>query len=449
MSYSTGSVIKLPPKDTPSGWCPEKELQAIGGAPSGDMVSWFDWTVIGGGFTGLAAARRLAELNPGDSIALIDAHPIGWGASGRNSGFIIDLPHKFDLDENDPDRLSSIMTLNATAVSDLKGHVDAFGIECEWSQAGKLQGAVAKRGTGKMRAFTEAMDRIDQPYTMLDRKELAALTGTSYYAGAVHTPGCVLMNPVKLVRGLAQNLPENVTVLDGCPVVRFAREGSTYGLTLRSQGCLMEISTAKTLLCTNAFTPEFGYLRNRIVPVMTFASMTRPLSDSEMEAYGGQPDWGLTPADPGGTTLRMTQDRRLLVRNQYDFAGHFGAPDTDLDRVRAKHRASFDARYPQLETVPFVSTWGGVCGLSRNHVSYFGKLDKNVWNSSCHNGVGVARGSISGRLLAESASGRRSRLLEQMNTVSNTPSLNPPNPFLGFGVKMRLKLAAWESREEL
>lgn len=449
MSINAGSVSKLPPKDTPSGWLPAKELNAIGQAPLSGEKIWFDWTVIGGGFTGLAAARRLAELNPKDSVALIDAHPIGWGASGRNSGFIIDLPHKFDLDSSDPERLSSIMTLNATAVSDLKSHVDEFSIECEWSHAGKLQGAVAKRGSGKMRTFIEAMDRIDQPYTMLDRDELAAVTGTSYYAGAVHTPGCVLMNPVKLVRGLAENMPENVTVLDGCPVVHFERGRATCSITVRSQGCLIEISTAKTLLCTNAFTPEFGFLRNRIVPVITFASMTRPLTDAEMQVYGGQLDWGLTPADPGGTTLRMTQDRRLLVRNQYDFAGRFGVPDTDLDRVRSNHRTSFDARFPHLSQVPFVSTWGGVCGLSRNHVSYFGKLCENVWNSSCHNGVGVARGSISGRLLAESASGESSGLLEKMQAVSNTPALNPPNPFLGLGVKMRLKLAAWESREEI
>lgn len=449
MSNNTGAVFKLPPKDTPSGWVDPNTFRTVGTAPARGRISWYDWTVIGGGFTGLAAARKLAELNPSDSITLIDAHAIGWGASGRNSGFIIDLPHKFDLDSCDPERLSAIMTLNTRAISDLKSHVKAHEIECEWSHAGKLQGAVTKRGTGKMRAFTKAMDRIEQPYSLLDRDELATVTGSNYYAGAVHTPGCVLMNPVKLVRGLAQNLPENVTVLDGCPVVRFSREGRTIGMTLRHQGCLVEVSTAKTLLCTNAFTPEFGFLRNRIVPVVTFASMTRPLTDNEMSAFGGQLDWGLTPADPGGTTLRMTQDRRLLVRNQYDFAGQFGVPDADLDKVRKKHRTSFDARYPQLEQVPFVNTWGGVCGLSRNHVSYFGKLADNVWNSSCHNGVGVARGTISGRLLAEAASGKRSSLLEKMNAVSNTPSLNPPNPFLGLGVKMRLKLAAWESREEI
>ncbi|MDF9301977.1 FAD-binding oxidoreductase [Tritonibacter mobilis] len=423
-------IRQLPPDDTPAGWVEPSEYAAIGSRRHHDRVTHFDWTVIGAGFTGLAAARRLAELNPQDTVALIDAKPIGWGASGRNSGFIIDLPHKFDLDSDDPDRLSAIMRLNSRAISDLEAHVQAAEIACDWSPVGKLQGAVRERGTGKMRQFVKALEKINQPYTALDRSEVADITGTNYYAGAIHTPGCVLMNPVRLTRGLARSLPQNVTLFDGSPVVRFERESRGFGMTLRSRGIPLEVTTSAVLMCTNAFTPEFGFLQNRIVPVITFASMTRPLSGAEMDSFGGRLDWGLTPADPGGTTLRMTRDRRLLVRNQYDYAGHYGAKDSALDIVRQKHREALDKRYPGLKKVPFDSTWGGVCGLSRNHVSYFGEIASDVWNSSCHNGVGVARGTISGRLLAEAASGRSSSLLQDMFAVSNTPSLNPLIHFL-------------------
>src|SRR5262249_52274539 len=317
MTPKLTEIDRLPPKDTPSGWVPINQLHVIGQPPLFDGVSSFDWAVVGAGFTGLAAARRLAELHPDQHIALIDAMPVGWGASGRNSGFVIDLPHKFDLDSDDADRLRTILRLNRVAIADLQRHVEAYGIECEWSPAGKLQGAVRARGTGKLRSFIQALERIGQPYELLDREAVAQITGTAYYAFAVRTPGCVLMNPVKLAR----YMPENVRVMDGCPVERFTREGRSVSMTLLSHGAWMNVSANKVLLCTNAFTPEFGLLRYRIVPVMTFASMTRPLTHSEMEVFGGQLDWGLTPADPGGTTLRMTQDPRLLVRNHYDYAG--------------------------------------------------------------------------------------------------------------------------------
>lgn len=442
-------IGSLPPNDTPSGWVPANEFSVIGKAPNGDRTNHFDWVVVGAGFTGLAAARRLGELHPGQTVALVEAKPIGWGTSGRNSGFIIDLPHKFDLESRDAERLKAVMTLNTTAISDLKKLVDSNRIECEWSRAGKLQGAVRDRGTGKMTEFADAMESIGQSYTKLDRDEVAAITGTTYYAGAIHTPECVLMNPVKLTRGLASTMPENVFVFDGCPVVDMSKDGTGHVLRVRSQGVLAKMATQNLLLCTNAYTSEFGHLKQRIVPVITFASMTRPLSDEEMSLYSGQLDWGLTPADPGGTTLRMTQDRRLLIRNQYDYAGQYGVQDRVLDKIRKTHRETLDRRYPTLSHIPFESCWGGVCALSSNHVSYFGKLEPNVWNSSCHNGVGVARGTISGRLLAEAASGEESDLLAKMHSVSNTPARNPPNPILALGVRARLKLAAWESREEI
>ena len=145
----------------------------------------------------------------------------------------------------------------------------------------------------------------------------------------------------------------------------------------------------------------------------------------------------------------MTQDKRILIRNQYDYAKHYGKQDHELDQIRAKHREAFLLRYPQLKDVSFESSWGGVLGLSRNHVSYFGKVSADVWNTSCHNGVGVARGSISGRLLAEAACEHESNLLDMMRKVSQRPSLNPPDPFLGIGVKMRLKYDSWKSRKEI
>ena len=195
----------------------------MGRSPSDTKLRMFDWAVIGGGFSGIAAAQRLGELNPKDSIVLIDAHPIGWGASGRNSGFIIDLPHKFDLESDDKSWLHAVMTLNAQALSNLKSTVQAHNIDCEWSQAGKLQAAITSRGESKMQIFISALDRLNQPYTLLNRHELTRVIGTTYYSAAVHTPGCVLMNPVKLVRGLAASLPKNVTIFDNAPVVRFVK----------------------------------------------------------------------------------------------------------------------------------------------------------------------------------------------------------------------------------
>ena len=446
MNAAAQTIRRQPLADTPAGWIPLAELSVMGTAYPPPTV---DWAVIGAGFTGLAAARRLAELNPDATVALIEARPVGWGSSGRNAGFVIDLPHKFDLDGSDPERMRRIVRLNKTAIADLERLVAEHGISCEWSRAGKLQAAIGDTGMAGMRVFARALDGIKQPYNMLDRAAVADVTGTEYYQGAIFTPNCILMNPARLVRGLARSLPGNVVLLDGCPVVCQEREGNGFKITIRRNGVPVPVKARGIVAATNAYTPEFGWMRDRIVPVATFASLTRPLTDEEFASFGGRLDWGMTPADVGGTTLRMTQDRRLLVRNQYDYVGQYSASDQTLDRVRRSHRLALSRRWPQLAGIPFDSTWGGVTALARNRVSFFGKMADGVWSSNTHNGVGVARGTISGRLLAEAASGHDSELLADMEAISGMPARNPPRPFVGIGVKTRLRYEAWKSRKEI
>ena len=108
--------------------------------------SSFRTIVIGGGFVGTAAARRLAENQPEEKILLIDALKIGQGASGRNSGFVINLPHKRDLEMGATEIKRKILKLNRIAIAYLETQVKKFGIDCQWSNAGKYQAAVGERG---------------------------------------------------------------------------------------------------------------------------------------------------------------------------------------------------------------------------------------------------------------------------------------------------------------
>jgi glycine/D-amino acid oxidase-like deaminating enzyme len=285
---------------------------------------------------------------------------------------------------------------------------------------------------------------------MLDQQGCLDITGTNYYSGAIFTPGSALVNPLSLARGLAANLPANVLLRDDTAVLGMTSVDKGYELTLETTDKQTYSTTAsKVILAVDPFTPEFGYLKNRILPLLTFASITRPLTDSEKARFKGTLDWGLTPADAGGTTLRMTQDGRILLRNQYANAPKYRADKHMLADVEEKQREGFEKRYPDLSHVPFETTWGGVCGLSANHVSHFGEVAKGVYSASCYNGVGVAKGTISGKLLAEMACDHATSELEDIQTISGLPSLIPPEPIRGIGVTTRLKFAEWQSKDEI
>ena len=436
-----------PPLDIPTGWRPVSDILPLG--EDTKIAQNYDWLVVGAGITGLSSARRLAELRPDDSILLVDARPVGWGASGRNSGFLLDLPHKFDFDKLDLVRLERITRLNRTAISDLRELVQNENISCDWSETGKLQGAVKSRGTGMLRKFCEALDFIDEPYETLDRESCHEIMGTDYYAGAVYTRGCVLVDPFALVRGLAASLPKNVDLADDAAVTLFGPNATGFGATLkRSTGETQEIHAHQVILATDPYTSGFGYLKNRILPTITFASITRPLTKKERAGYQGRMNWGLTPADAAGTTLRMTADGRLLIRNHYAHAPQFKSRDADLAKAREDHRIGIDKRFPQFSHVPFTSTWGGVVSLSRNHATFFGELASGVYSANCYNGVGMTRGAISGRLLADLATNTQSTLLDDIRSVSGKPSILPPEPFLDMGARTRMRLAEWESQSE-
>lgn len=440
------TTINLPHDDSTCGWYANLPERAAIKRLDGQQRA--DYAVIGAGFAGLAAARRLAVLNPQARILLIDAQRVGYGASGRNSGFVIDLPHKFALEHPDPLHKQRLLGLNRAAISQLEQLVKQHRIECQWSHAGKYQGAVGERGLAYLEHFRHLLSDLGEPFQDVERKALAKTLGTDHYSGAIFTPGCYLMQPAALVAGLANSLPANVELLEESPINRLERDGKGGWLLHARQGTA---HCNQLLLATSIFTREFGYLRNRLLPVMTFASWTRPLTDDEMVAYGGQLDWGLTPADHAGTTVRMTQDRRLIIRNTYKHVPRYGRSTSDgmREKVREAHRAAFLKRFPQLAAVSFSHTWGGVYAISRNFTNFFGELEKGVYASACDNGVGAAWGTISGTLLADLVSGVESSQLNDIRTVTGMPSLNPPEPFLGLGVRSRIRLAAWNSRSEL
>ncbi|NAZ52001.1 FAD-dependent oxidoreductase [Vibrio toranzoniae] len=438
-------MIHLPNDDATCGWY--HALSSIPEKPTLKGKQTADYVVLGAGFAGLAMARRLAEHAPNARIILIDAQKIGQGASGRNSGFVIDLPHKFSLEHPDPAHKQKLLALNRSAIAQLDCLISQYSIDCQWSAKGKYQGAVGERGEAYLDHFEHLMQDLGEPYSHVDGSELAKVLGTNYYSRAIYTPGGYLMQPAALVRGLGESLPDNVEVLENSPIRKLSKENGHW--VLHGDDGLVE--TTELLLGTSIFTREFGYLKNRLLPVMTFASWTRPLTDAEMQRYGGQLNWGLTPADHAGTTLRMTVDRRILIRNTYKHVPKYGSSMSDKvrEQIRDDHRQVFLARYPELADVPFTHTWGGVYAISRNFTNFFGQLDQGVYASACDNGVGAAWGTISGTLLADYVMGATSNSLGDIKSVTGMPSMNPPEPFLGMGVKSRIQLAKWQSRSEL
>ncbi len=395
-----------------------------------------DWVVVGAGVTGLAAARRLAELAPEARVILIDGYRVGYGASGRNSGFIIDTPHLSEQLSTNANQ--SISRMVVAGLKELESHVLTHNIDCEWSPQGHLTAVVESKRVKNLHATQRTLEASGEAYEWFDREALARVVGTDHYHAAVLTPRTVLVNPAAMCRGLGETMPDNVEVFEETPVHR-VEAGSPVQITC-AEGT---ISAANVLLTTNAFITKLDYLKRDVFPMIECASLSRPLTEDEQAAMGGTPNWGIT----GYATMRRTLSNRMLVRNGTFYEDDFRISQGMRNRLVSSHKTGLLKRFPMLDKLEFEHTWAGVICMTRNFASYFGRLEPGVYAALGYCGVGLARGTISGSLLAEYAMGSKSDLISDVQSVSG-PARLPPKLFLGWGVRAQLAWYRWKHRGE-
>lgn len=434
-------VSLLPRYDRSNGW-----LEILPPLPAANKVEGnlvFDHVVIGGGYGGLAAARRLAELAPESSIALVEADRIGNNAAGRCSGFIIDHAHNIRAKgfADDTENAKRGIALNRAGLDWLREIVKANDIDCDWREEGKIHAAASDKGEEFLTEFAASLDAVNEDYSMLDADELKAKFGTDFYHRGLLAPHTVLVQPAALVIGLACTMPSNVTVFESSPITDY-----TFGSPHKLQTSGGTITAASVILAANGFGEGFGFFTKHLIPLITWGSMTRQLTADELDRLGGEESYGVIPAHPAGTTVRRLPEGRILIRNQYTYSRR---SDVQVGKgpVAAVHRKSFEARYPMLADVEFEYTWGGALSLSRNGAGVCGELQPGVWSTMVYQGTGMAKGTISGKYLAEMMMGHIPPLVDVL-TGKTAPSRNYPEPFNGWGVAMNARWRRWQAGPE-
>ncbi|CAB3793706.1 Gamma-glutamylputrescine oxidoreductase [Paraburkholderia ultramafica] len=406
----------------------------------------YDWVVVGGGITGLCAARRLAELAPNASIALVEADRIGRTTAGRNSGFFVDLPHDISSESysRSVEADKADVRFQRHGIDYVRSVVKEHMIECDWRDDGKFHASVNRKGHAALAHFAEGLERIDEAFEWLDKAAIAKVTGTDFYEGALFTPGCSTVQPAALMRGLAATLPDNVQVFELSAVKRIEDDGLSKVLTFAGG----KILAKRVILCTNAYAATFGGHPNGLLPVYTFASMTRVMNPDEVKRLGGTRSWALIPADPMGSTVRRLGTDRICVRNHFAFRPNLEVSQADLAKAKSLHQRSFDRRFPMLKDVELEYTWGGPLCLSANNGALFGRRADGVFEAVGCNGLGLSRGSASGKLIAEYALGQSSDLVRQLLNQPHPRSL-PVRPIADVAVSAAIWVKEFSAGAEL
>lgn len=435
---------RFPAPDGVNGWWETLPPPSVADTVSSEH--WFDWVVIGGGITGLCTARRVAELAPGASVALVEADRIGRTTAGRNSGFFVDLPHDISSESysRSVEADKADVRLQRHGIDYVRSAVRQHKIECDWRDDGKFHASVNRKGQAALAHFADGLARIDEPFEWLDEAAIGKVTGTGFYRGALFTPGCSTVQPAALMRGLAATLPRNVKVFEFSAVRALEQRGESKVLSF-SGGTIV---AKQVILCTNAYGATFGGHQNGLLPVYTFASMTRVMNQDEVRALGGTRSWALIPADPMGTTVRRLITDRICVRNHFAFRPNLEVSCADLVKAKSLHQRSFDRRFPMLKGVELEYTWGGPLCLSANNGALFGRRNDGIFEAMGCNGLGLSRGSAAGKLIAEYALGESSELVRQLLKQPH-PRLLPARPIADVAVSAAIWVKEFAAGAEL
>lgn len=408
-----------------------------------------DVTIIGAGFAGCSAARRLLQLDPTLKIVLLDADGIAEGSNGRNSGFMVDLPHALTSDDyagHGDDRL--LTDLNRHAIAFAQEAVHDYGIDPNYfDRSGKINGAGGPKADAANHSYARHLDKLGEAYELYDQRTMQEITGSRHYLSGLYTPGTVTLQPAGYIRGVIKGLAPHVSVFERTPALSFVKSGTSWRVTTPKGA----ITTPRVIMATNGHLESFGFERGRLMHVFLFASMTRPLSDDEQRRLGGRPRWGVTPSDPMGTTLRRIDTaqggERIVTRTYAALRSDMSARPRDLERAARLHLRKFEMHFPHLAHVEQEFKWSGHLCLSKNDASVAREVEDGVFAACVQNGLGTTRGTLTGIAAAELALGYESNITQFFAAQEALTKL-PPEPFRGMGANVYLQWRTWQAMSE-
>ena len=378
-----------------------------------------DVCVIGAGYTGLSTALHLAEA--GYTVIVLEAHRIGFGASGRNGGQIASGQR---VDQESLIKIAGASTadllwdLAEESKAIVKSLIKKHKIQC-YLKSGIAELGLSHYQMNNMHRYADFLsERYGYEYnTKLDREATYALCPSpTYYGGYIDTDAGHL-HPLRFAIGLAKAaLKAGVKIFENTEV------------TSLDKGKKVKIHTnLTTVKCDYAVLACNGYLgklepsiASRVMPINNFIVATEPLG-SEVSTVLNE-DVAIADTKFLINYFRLSHDKRLLFGGGENYRYHFPK------NIAAKVRKPMIEIFPHLRDIQIDYAWGGTLGITVRRMPYFRKLSSNTFSASGYSGHGVAMATLAGKLIAKVIDGETSGF----DAFSRVPSL----PFPG-GVHAR------------
>jgi glycine/D-amino acid oxidase-like deaminating enzyme len=378
------------------------DYPVLEGAKSADVC------VVGAGFTGTATALSLAER--GYSVALVEANRVGWGASGRNGGQVINGMSGIEtLRKKHGNGIAEILNILRWGGNDIiRERVAKYGIQCDLKD-GYLEVATKPSQVSYIDEFAE--DRESHPsdfaYEVWDREKTCDMLGTDAYHGGFVCYRDGHLHPLNLCIGearAAHNL--GVQIFEQSPVT-----GITHGKRPRVETANGYVEADSVVLAGNAYSQfEPKHLSNLIFPAGSYIIATEPLADDVAKSINRK-DVAVCDLNEVVDYYRLSADKRLLFGGACNYSGR------DPKSIKSYILPRMLKVYPQLKDVKIEYEWGGKIGVVLRRIPTLGRINDNVYYCQGYSGHGVCATHVMGEVMADAVTGTMERfdLFADMN----------------------------------
>ena len=376
--------------------------------PSGDYTQTevpkeVDVAVVGGGFTGLSTAYHAARA--GKSVALLEAHTVNWGASGRNGGMAttgLAIGFRDAIKRYGEQRAVGYFREYNKAIDLIENLVEENDLDVDYERSGKMNLAWKPSHFEGMKHTAEALKRlVGQPVELVDRANIRKEIGSDVYHGAMVDPLGAGMHVGKFGHALAGlAIGEGATIHEKAEVVDVERVGSGTVHDLKTTRG--NLRAGAVVLGTSGYTGKpFGWQQRRVIPVGSFIVVTEPLPQKVVDEL--LPNRRMASDSKNFIYyFRITPDNRLLFGGRARFALSDPSQDKESGDIltQAMHRV-----FPQVRDARIDYMWGGLVDISMDQMVHAGER-RGIHYSLNYSGHGVQMANYMGKVMADAVSGK-------------------------------------------
>lgn len=366
------------------------DYPALEGTQRADVV------VVGAGFTGLSTALSLAER--GYDVAVVEAQRVGWGASGRNGGQLIDgfvdeskIVKRLTCAETD-----MVWQLGLDCRDLVIERIERYDIDCDL-KFGFVDLALNARDMDYFRGEIERKQARNYPHrlTLVPREDIRSVVGSERYIGALVNAGNGHLHPLNLCIGEARAAAKlGVRIFEQSAVTRIRHGVKPVVYTERGS-----IAATKVVLAGNAYLGRAEpKLFGAVIPAGSYIIATESLGEQTAAEILPQ-DMAACDQRVGLDYFRLSADKRLLFGGLCNYSGR------DPKNISASLKPNMLRAFPQLQKVRIEYEWGGYIAISIKRIPQLGRIGESTWYAQGYSGHGLAPSHMAGKLLADAIGG--------------------------------------------